>query len=153
MATSLKGKNLLPEGKNLFLYEQFLMVWKITFTTLSHLPWMLSFFLLRTCVTCVMGATPRVASQTGQMCQLVCAFVLACIKSSFSHDKGQNTYNTVSYTMYTYEPWHEISNNVVCATSKASDLPAHTRSLIRAFSSRLNNLWVLNYSLNIIWCF
>ena len=25
-----------------------------------------------------------------------------------------------------YEPVHEISNNVVCATSKASDQPAHT---------------------------
>ena len=25
------------------------------------------------------------------------------------------------------EPWHEISNNVVCATSKASDQPAHMR--------------------------
>ena len=33
---------------------------------------------------------------------------------------------------------HEISNNVVCATSKASDQPAHTRSLIRVFASRLN---------------
>ena len=32
------------------------------------------------------------------------------------------------------EPRHEISNNVVCATSKASDQPAHTRSLIRAFA-------------------
>ena len=30
------------------------------------------------------------------------------------------------------EPGHEISNNVVCATSKASDQPAHTHSLIRA---------------------
>ena len=28
-------------------------------------------------------------------------------------------------------------NNVVCATSKASDQPAQTRSLIRAFASRL----------------
>ena len=37
-----------------------------------------------------------------------------------------------------YEPWHGISNKVVCATSKASDQPAHTRSLIRAFASRLN---------------
>ena len=36
------------------------------------------------------------------------------------------------------EPWHEISNNVVCATSKASDQPAHTRSLIRAFACCLN---------------
>ena len=35
---------------------------------------------------------------------------------------------------------HEISNNVVCATSKASDQPAHTRSLIRAFASRLSIL-------------
>ena len=31
----------------------------------------------------------------------------------------------------TNEPRHEISNNVVCATSKASDQPAHTRSLIK----------------------
>ena len=38
------------------------------------------------------------------------------------------------------EPRHEISNNVVCATSKASDQPAHTRSLIRVHVCRLNNL-------------
>ena len=38
------------------------------------------------------------------------------------------------------EPVHEISNNVVCATSKASDQPAHTRSLIRAFASLLSIL-------------
>ena len=35
------------------------------------------------------------------------------------------------------EPVHEISNNVVFATSKASDQPGHTRSLIRAFACRL----------------
>ena len=34
-----------------------------------------------------------------------------------------------------------ISNNVVCATSKGWDQPAHTRSLIRAFASCLNILW------------
>ena len=39
-----------------------------------------------------------------------------------------------------FEPRHEISNNVVCATSKASDQPAHTRSLIRTFASRLSIL-------------
>ena len=38
----------------------------------------------------------------------------------------------------TFEPRHEISNHVVCATSKSSDQPAHTRSLIRAFASGLN---------------
>ena len=36
----------------------------------------------------------------------------------------------------TNEPRHEISNNVVCATGKASDQPAHARSLIRAFACR-----------------
>ena len=41
-----------------------------------------------------------------------------------------------------YEPVHEIFNNVLCATSKASDQPAHTRSLIRAFASRLSILWL-----------
>ena len=39
-----------------------------------------------------------------------------------------------------FEPVHMISNNVVCATSKASNQPAHTRSLIRAFASRLSIL-------------
>ena len=38
------------------------------------------------------------------------------------------------------EPVHEISNNVVCATSKTSDQPAHTRSLAKGFASRLNIL-------------
>ena len=40
----------------------------------------------------------------------------------------------------TYEPRHKISINVVFATSKGSDQPAHTRSLIRAFASRFNIL-------------
>ena len=31
---------------------------------------------------------------------------------------------------------NEISNNVVCATSKGSDQPAHMRSMVRAFASR-----------------
>ena len=37
-----------------------------------------------------------------------------------------------------FEPWHGISHNEACATSIASDQPAHTRSLIRAFASFLN---------------
>ena len=43
-------------------------------------------------------------------------------------------------TKYIIEPVHGISNNVVCATSKASDQPAHMCSLIRAFASRLSIL-------------
>ena len=46
----------------------------------------------------------------------------------------------LEYLKTLYEPRHEMSNNVVCATSKASDQPADTRSLIRAFASRLNIL-------------
>ena len=57
MGTSLKGKNLLPEGANSFIYEQFLIVWKITFITLSELNLML-LFRLGMCVTFVMGAMP-----------------------------------------------------------------------------------------------
>ena len=38
VVTSFKGKNLLPEGTNSFLKEQFLIEWKITFTTLGDLP-------------------------------------------------------------------------------------------------------------------
>ena len=44
-----------------------------------------------------------------------------------------------------FEPRHEISNNVVCATSKGSDQPAHTLRLIRAFVSRLHILLILSY--------
>ena len=44
-----------------------------------------------------------------------------------------------------YEPVHEISNNVACATSKASDQPAQTHSLVRAFAGRLSILWLFSY--------
>ena len=54
---------------------------------------------------------------------------------------------------HVYELRHVISNNVVCATSKCSDQPAHTGRLIRAFASRLNILWVLSYWTNIFWSF
>ena len=47
-------------------------------------------------------------------------------------------YNPQNVVIVVSEPRHGISNNVVCATSKASDKPAHTRSLIRAFACRLN---------------
>ena len=51
-------------------------------------------------------------------------------------------YITVNFLfgLFINEPVHECSNNVVCATSKISDQLAHTRSLIRAFASRLSIL-------------
>ena len=42
--------------------------------------------------------------------------------------------------LISFEPVHEISNNVVCATSKGSDQPAHTRRLIQSFACCLNIL-------------
>ena len=50
----------------------------------------------------------------------------------FKIDKGE--------LHFIIEPLREISNNLVCATSKSSDQPAHTRRLIRAFASRLSIL-------------
>ena len=67
--------------------------------------------------------------------------------------KLQIFYQKYDFTFYannskvqmTVEPVYEISNNVVCVTSKASDLPVHMHSLIRAFASRLNTIGVLSY--------
>ena len=53
---------------------------------------------------------------------------------------AKHMFRLMGKKIITIEPRHEISNNVVCATSKGSDQPAHTRSLIRAFASHLNIL-------------
>ena len=63
--------------------------------------------------------------------------------------EGFCSFEKITYTLI-YEPRHEISNNVVCATSKSSDQPAHMRSLIRAFAGCLIILWVFSYWLNIL---
>ena len=59
-----------------------------------------------------------------------------CDPDQMSTDLNQHCFGK----KYIIEPRHKISNNVVCATSKVSDQPAHTGSLIRAFASRLNIL-------------
>ena len=73
----------------------------------------------------------------------------------FFVSSGSQNYFEIEFqkTMFIFEPWHEISNNVVCAASIASDQPAHTRKLIRDFASRLNILWLLSYWMNLIWSF
>ena len=63
----------------------------------------------------------------------MCFFVLFPILTTY-------VVQGILYELMTVEQVHEISNNVLCATSKASDQPAHTRSLIRAFASRLSIL-------------
>ena len=59
-------------------------------------------------------------------------------KDGFCLSKSADPEEMLPYVAF--EPRHEISNNVVGATSKASDQPAHMRSLIRAFACRLNIL-------------
>ena len=66
-------------------------------------------------------------------------------KTNRNSDFGVRKDNVSIHLSYSYEhtiiePVHEISNKVVCATSKASDQPVHMRSLIRAFASRLSIL-------------
>ena len=51
----------------------------------------------------------------------------------------QNFGPSFVFDCVSFEPVHEISNNVLCATSKASDQPAHMRSLIRPLCLSLEN--------------
>ena len=69
-----------------------------------------------------------------KMSAMVTIFGIGAVLCSDSSDLKSTT------NILLFEPVHEISNNVVCATSKASDQPAHMRSLIRAFASRLSIL-------------
>ena len=62
-------------------------------------------------------------------------FLLNNIENDVLPNHDNNVFNL---TKLKIEPRKEISNNVVFATSKGSDQPAHTRSLIRAFTSRLD---------------
>ena len=63
------------------------------------------------------------------------------VSRAFSHFFATRLINSIKHEhSLIFERRHEISNNVVCVTSKASDQPAHKRSLIRAFASHLNIL-------------
>ena len=79
------------ERKEYFLYEQFLIEWKIIFIALSDLPWML-LLLLRTYVTCVMGATLMLRWSMDEKAPYLPVFAVAymiiivfvCIKKGFT---------------------------------------------------------------------
>ena len=62
------------------------------------------------------------------------------VKGQSKKNNANSTYLLFRWMIFIFEPRHEISNNVVFATSKGSDQPAHMCSLIRAFASRLNIL-------------
>ena len=63
-------------------------------------------------------------------------------KKKKTHEKlpSRQKVNILVSFVLSFQPQHEISNNVVCAISKGSDQPAHRCSLIRAFAGRLNIL-------------
>ena len=58
--------------------------------------------------------------------------------------------NKLKRCLCTHKWQHEISNNLVSATTEASDQHAH---LIRAFACRFNILWLLSCCFNIICSF
>ena len=71
----------------------------------------------------------------------VCVLSLVCHVHLLNHLAiviWASTSDFSTFYIFINEPQHEISSNVVCATSIASDQPVHMRSPIRAFASRLN---------------
>ena len=44
-----------------------------------------------------------------------------------------------------YEPPHDKTNKMACATSEDSDQPGHPPSLIRVFAVHMKKAWVLSY--------
>ena len=58
--TSLKGKNMLTEGANSFLYEQFLIVWKLLLPHKVTPPLSFTIFIMHV-RNCVIGVTPKCA--------------------------------------------------------------------------------------------
>ena len=78
----------------------------------------------------------------GPNCLTLTVFLKELTKKNVLLKKYQqfHAHYPVCHRVKPIEPWHEISNNVVYATCKGSDQPAHTHSLIRAFASHLNIL-------------
>ena len=110
--------------------------------------------------------TPHVTQRQVHMVETATVGVLCCCRShvaqssvtgsknrKYEINKSMICHNHTQLPKGIIEPWQEIVNNVVCSTSKGLDQPAHTRSLIRTFASRLTILWILSYWLNIIWSF
>ena len=76
------------------------------------------------------------------LCYLCLVFVMISCRfiAALCSSAGKGLTSWPLFVMFENEPRHEISNNVVCATNKGSDQPAHVRSLIGAFACCLNIL-------------
>ena len=84
----------------------------------------------------------KIVTQSKYVCFILSFLITSCkyICIICNDYKYISSSSKLGWKFITTEPVHEISNNVVCATSKASDQPAHMRSLIRAFASCLSIL-------------
>ena len=82
----------------------------------------------------------RVCLVNFSVSQLICHSFKLIFDDTAANIPGMCVHLLLLVTAFETEPVHEISNNVVSATSKVSDQPAHMRSLIRAFASRLSIL-------------
>ena len=100
---------------------------------------------------CISYGISRVSDKYDELYQGTRFILKATLQSLIQHiSNGLPTHeqadkmviaNSESLTAnFKIEPRHEISTNVVCATSKTSEQPAHTHSLIRAFASCLSIL-------------
>ena len=82
----------------------------------------------------IMLITGNSLNDGSQMCENQCLLPVHLIMGITLSDDGIFVLTRHSK----FEPVHGICNNVVYASSKASDQPAHTRSLIRVFARRLS---------------
>ena len=87
-------------------------------------------------------AGQNVGPDIGPNCLTLTVFLKELKKIVFCSKKYQqyHAHYPACHRVKPIELWHEISNNVVYATSKGSDQPAHTHSLIKAFASHLDIL-------------
>ena len=92
-------------------------------------------------VLCVLSSFAFILLEERKLVALVTSFFCYCFLPLLQGAVGWSVACDCGISRsYSFERRHEISKNVVCATSKASDQPAHKCILIRAFASHLNIL-------------
>ena len=77
---------------------------------------------------------------------------MTCFKFLNVLNKNQHVRWQVNETkltwIYTYEPPHDKTYKMACASSEDSDQSGHPPSLIRVFAVRVRKVWVLSYPLS-----
>ena len=76
----------------------------------------------------------------------LCRFVVRMFINSARH-----YWSLMKIEAIWFEPPHDKTNKMPCASSKDSDQPGHLPSLIRVFAVRMKKAWVLSYQLRARW--